>query len=70
MYELAPRVWDTFDAQSDQELAAAIFQVAGGLVIWAQIAVRFVRMAGGGGGSTAGPKFRGTLVGATPATDG
>ncbi|MEI2651375.1 MAG: cytochrome c oxidase assembly protein [Microthrixaceae bacterium] len=70
VYELAPRVWDTFDAQSDQELAAAIFQVAGGLVIWAQIAVRFVRMAGGGGGSAAGPKFRGTLVGATPATDG
>lgn len=65
VYELAPRVFSTFDAQSDQELAAAIFQVAGGLVIWAQIVVRFVRMAGGSGGSTSGPKFRGTLVGAS-----
>lgn len=62
VYELAPRVWSSFDAQSDQELAAAIFQVAGGLVIWMQIAVRFVRMAGGG--ASGGPKFRGTLVGA------
>lgn len=57
-YELAPRVFAGFDAKSDQELAAAIFQVAGGLVIWAQIVVRFVRMAGG----PSGPKFRGTLV--------
>jgi len=67
VYELAPRVWDSFDAQSDQELAAAIFQVAGGLVIWMQIAVRFVRMANGGAnGGTSGPKFRGTMV-STPA---
>ena len=61
VYELAPRVFPTFDAQSDQELAAAIFQVAGGLVIWVQIAVRFVRMAGGGG-AAGGPRFRGTMV--------
>lgn len=64
VYELAPRVFPTFDAQSDQELAAAIFQVAGGLVIWIQIAVRFVRMAGGGGSGA--PRFRGTLVPSTP----
>lgn len=65
-YELAPRVWMGFDAKDDQELAAAIFQVAGGLVIWAQIVVRFVRMAakgsGTGSGSGSGPRFRGTLV--------
>lgn len=63
-YELAPRVWLGFDAQSDQELAAAIFQVAGGLVIWAQIVVRFVRMASKGSSSGPGsaPRFRGTLV--------
>lgn len=67
VYELAPRVFSSFDAQSDQELAAAIFQVAGGLVIWMQIAVRFIRMAGGGGGAASGPKFRGTMVGAAPA---
>ncbi|MFN8051993.1 MAG: cytochrome c oxidase assembly protein [Acidimicrobiales bacterium] len=58
VYDLAPRVWLSFDAKADQELAAAIFQVAGGIVIWIQIAVRFVRMASG----TSGPRFRGTLV--------
>ena len=58
VYELAPRVFDSLDAKSDQELAAAIFQVAGGLVIWIQIAVRFIAMSGG----LSGPKFRGTLV--------
>lgn len=62
VYELAPRVWLSFSAKDDQELAAAIFQVAGGLVIWMQIAVRFVRMAG----ESSAPKFRGTLVGAAP----
>lgn len=65
-YELAPRVWDSFDAQSDQELAAAIFQVAGGLVIWVQIASRFVRMAGGGPSS---PRYRGTLVASAEPAD-
>jgi cytochrome c oxidase assembly factor CtaG len=68
VYELAPRVFASFDAKSDQELAAAIFQVAGGLVIWAQIAVRFVRMASGGS-SSSGPRFRGTMVGAPTAAD-
>ena len=58
IFELAPRVFSGFDAKSDQELAAAIFQVIGGLVIWAQIVVRFVRMADG----RSAPKFRGTLV--------
>jgi cytochrome c oxidase assembly factor CtaG len=63
-YQLAPRVWNSFDAKDDQELAAAIFQVGGMIVIWIQIAVRFVRMAGG---TSSGPKFRGTLVGASSA---
>ena len=67
VYELAPRVFPSFDAQSDQELAAAIFQVAGGIVIWMQIAVRFVRMASGGSAGQA--KFRGTLVGTTAPGD-
>lgn len=58
-YELAPRVFPRFDAQSDQELAAAIFQVVGGLVIWAQIAARFVGMYGG---AKAEKGFRGVLV--------
>lgn len=57
-YQLAPRVWNSFGAKDDQEFAAAIFQVAGGLIIWMQITVRFVRMAGG----SSGPRFRGTLV--------
>lgn len=60
VYELAPRVFGGFGPKEDQELAAAIFQVAGGLVIWTQIAARFVRMAGAG----SAPRFRGQLVSA------
>ncbi|HBX77737.1 MAG TPA: hypothetical protein DEG43_08830 [Acidimicrobiaceae bacterium] len=59
VYELAPRVFNSLDAKSDQEFAAAIFQVGGGLVIWIQIAVRFINMAGGTKERT---RFRGTLV--------
>lgn len=58
VFELAPRVISGFTPRSDQDLAAAIFQVIGGLIIWAQIAVRFVRMASAG--STKG--FRGVHV--------
>lgn len=47
-FELAPRVVSSLGAQADQELAAAVFQVAGGLVIWIQIVYRFVTMAAEG----------------------
>jgi cytochrome c oxidase assembly factor CtaG len=57
VFELAPRVFQTFDARTDQEVAAAVFQVVGGMVIWVQIAFRFISEA------TEGEKrFRGTLV--------
>lgn len=59
VYENSPRVFDWLSAEHDQELGAAIFQVAGGLVIWAQIAVRFITMSKEGKDQ---PKFRGKLV--------
>lgn len=59
VYENSPRVFDWLSAEHDQELGAAIFQVAGGLVIWAQIAVRFITMPKEGKDQ---PKFRGKLV--------
>ena len=62
IYEGSPRIWDWLSASQDQELGAAIFQVAGGLVIWAQIAARFIKMAG----ADDRQKFRGKLV---PSTD-
>ncbi|MEZ5253609.1 MAG: cytochrome c oxidase assembly protein [Microthrixaceae bacterium] len=62
-YELAPRIWDGLSAANDQELGAAIFQVVGGLVIWAQIAVRFIKMSREGNET---PKFRGKLVPSQP----
>ncbi len=43
-FELAPRVFADFDAQTDQEVAAAVLQVLGGLIIWVQIIGRFVSM--------------------------
>ncbi|MEZ5322389.1 MAG: cytochrome c oxidase assembly protein [Microthrixaceae bacterium] len=59
-YQLAPRVIGALDANEDQELAAAIFQVAGGLVIWLHITARWVHMSG----ATRAPRFRGPLVAA------
>ena len=44
-FELAPRVVQSFSAVDDQELAAGMAQVVGGLVIWAQIAARFLHWA-------------------------
>jgi cytochrome c oxidase assembly factor CtaG len=41
-FELAPRVIAGISPQDDQELAAAVFQVLGGLVIWVQIISRLV----------------------------
>lgn len=65
VYELAPRVFPELDVSSDQEFAAAIFQVLGGLVIWIQIAARFVSMASRPG--SRGP--RGRFVPTDPAPD-
>lgn len=41
-FELSPRVVEGFDALQDQQTAAAVFQVGGGLLIWAQITYRFL----------------------------
>lgn len=41
-YELAPRVFDDFDAVVDQQTAAAVLQVGGMLLLWVQIAYRFL----------------------------
>ncbi len=42
-YELAPRVWSDFDAVTDQQAAAAILQVGGMVLLWLQIAYRFLK---------------------------
>ena len=42
-YELAPRVWSDFDAVNDQQAAAAILQVGGMVLLWVQIAYRFLK---------------------------
>jgi putative membrane protein len=44
-YELAPRVWADFDAVTDQQSAAAILQVGGMVLLWVQIAYRFLKWA-------------------------
>jgi putative membrane protein len=44
-FELAPRVVDSFSAVDDQELASGIAQVIGGMIIWIQIAARFLHWA-------------------------
>ncbi|MEZ5177003.1 MAG: cytochrome c oxidase assembly protein [Acidimicrobiales bacterium] len=44
-YELAPRVWSGFDAVNDQQSAAAILQVGGMVLLWVQIAYRFLKWA-------------------------
>ena len=41
-YELAPRVADGFDAVTDQQTAAAVLQVGGMVLLWVQIAYRFL----------------------------
>ena len=41
-YELAPRAFPGFDAVNDQQAAAAILQVGGMVVLWIQIAFRFL----------------------------
>jgi putative membrane protein len=46
-YELAPRVFAGYDAVSDQQTAAAILQVGGMVVLWFQIAYRFLHYAYG-----------------------
>jgi putative membrane protein len=42
-YELAPRVWSDFDAVTDQQAAAAVLQVGGMVLLWLQIAYRFLK---------------------------
>lgn len=44
-YELAPRVFDDFDAIVDQQTAAAVLQVGGMLLLWLQISFRFLNWA-------------------------
>lgn len=46
-YELAPRVFDNFDAVIDQQTAAAVLQVGGMILLWFQIAYRFLSYAYG-----------------------
>lgn len=41
-YELAPRVFDGFDAVIDQQTAAAVLQVGGMVLLWLQISYRFL----------------------------
>ncbi|NLD76202.1 MAG: cytochrome c oxidase assembly protein [Acidimicrobiales bacterium] len=41
-YELAPRVFEGFDAVTDQQTAAAVLQVGGMVLLWVQIAFRFL----------------------------
>ena len=42
-YELAPRVFEGFDAVDDQQTAAAILQVGGMVLLWVQITYRFLK---------------------------
>jgi putative membrane protein len=44
-YELAPRVFEDFDAVVDQQTAAAVLQVGGMLLLWFQISFRFLNWA-------------------------
>jgi cytochrome c oxidase assembly factor CtaG len=45
VYELAPRLIDWLGPVDDQQVGAGMLQVVGGLVIWTQIAVRFLNWA-------------------------
>ncbi len=42
-YELAPRVFAGFDAVTDQQVAAAVLQVGGMVLLWVQISYRFLK---------------------------
>lgn len=42
VYEFAPRVFEGFDAVTDQQTAAAVLQVGGMVLLWVQIAYRFL----------------------------
>jgi cytochrome c oxidase assembly factor CtaG len=42
-YELAPRVFQGFDAVVDQQTAAAVLQVGGMVLLWVQISYRFLK---------------------------
>lgn len=42
-YELAPRVFQGFDAVTDQQTAAAVLQVGGMVLLWIQISYRFLK---------------------------
>ncbi|QXC62545.1 cytochrome c oxidase assembly protein [Aquihabitans sp. G128] len=44
-YELAPRVFQGFDAVTDQQTAAAVLQVGGMVLLWVQISYRFLHWA-------------------------
>lgn len=44
-YELAPRVFQGFDAVTDQQTAAAVLQVGGMVLLWVQISYRFLKWA-------------------------
>ncbi|CAN5419355.1 hypothetical protein BH10ACT1_BH10ACT1_10500 [soil metagenome] len=44
-YELAPRVFQGFDAVTDQQTAAAVLQVGGMILLWVQISYRFLHWA-------------------------
>jgi cytochrome c oxidase assembly factor CtaG len=46
LYELAPPLWLGFDAVADQQAAGIVMNVIGGFVLWAIIAVLFIRWAG------------------------
>ncbi|MGI8754684.1 MAG: cytochrome c oxidase assembly protein, partial [Acidimicrobiales bacterium] len=45
IYELAPRAFPGFDAVVDQQTAAAVLQVGGMVLLWLQIAFRFLHWA-------------------------
>ena len=44
-YEIAPRIFQGFDAVSDQQTAAAVLQVGGMVLLWLQISYRFLKWA-------------------------
>jgi putative membrane protein len=41
-FELSPRIFSSFGPIDDQQMGAAVMQVIGGLIIWIQIAARFL----------------------------
>lgn len=47
-YAEAPRIWETFGAVEDQQLAGAIMKISGTMIIWGIIVVLFFRWYRGG----------------------